>query len=89
MKYIPDCQITCVVHDKNLVIQQVGIAGNLYNVQDVVNWINNGTNTFYTLENGVRANVIAKKHPTSGRWFLTTDPDGYNENNLDFLPKCK
>ena len=83
-----DCWITCIVHDDKKVIIKVGIAGRLYTVQHIVNCINGKTDTFYTMAGGKRADVYAKKHPTSGRWFLTTKPDSLDENNLDFLPQC-
>jgi len=57
-------------------------------VQQIVDWINGGKHTFYTFVDK-RADVYAKKHPTSGRWFLTTKPDSIDENNLDFLPQCR
>lgn len=50
--------------------------------------IKNGTWTFYTVVNGVRATVLVRRHPTSGREFLTTSPDGVRPNNLLLLPDC-
>ena len=81
-------QITCVVQDSNGIITSVGINGQTYTVITVVNWILNRTHTFFTMKNGYRAQVYAKQHPTTKRWFLTTEPDGTRENNLDFLPHC-
>jgi len=43
------------------------------------------TNTFYTNEGGVRANVrIGKRTTETGgtHYYLTTEPDGYPPNNL-------
>jgi len=47
-----------------------------------------GRYVFYTSVNGVRANVLVKRHPVSGRKYLTTSPDGYQPNNLLKLPDC-
>lgn len=79
-------QITRIVHDEHEVITDVEIAGKLFPVKQVVDWINGKVYTFFTLVGGHRANVYAKMHPVSRRWFLTTDPDGIDENNLDNLP---
>jgi hypothetical protein len=83
-----DLQILCVVQDQQGVIQRVGIGSNTHPVIDVVNWILNGTYSFYTLKNGYKARVYARQHSATKRWFLTTEPDNTRENNLDFLRKC-
>ena len=57
-------------------------------ISKVITWIDSG-HTFYALEIYERAIVHKKQHPESKRWFLTTNPDDMNENNLDFLPTCK
>lgn len=79
-------QITCVVKDNQDNIIQVGIGGNRYTIQQIVNAMNN-RDTFFTMKNGHMADVYAKKSPL-GNLFLTTDPDGITANNLDFLPRC-
>jgi hypothetical protein len=43
--------------------------------------------TFYTLVNNVRANVRIGWHQLK-REYLTTEPDGYQPNNLLALPEC-
>ena len=48
---------------------------------DVVNLISAGQATFYTMVDGVRANVIVE------RWYLKTVADGFTPNNLDSLPE--
>src|SRR5688500_11710046 len=47
-----------------------------------------GTWAFYTLVNGLRADVVIRTHPRSGREYLTTLPDGARQNNLLYLPNC-
>jgi hypothetical protein len=55
---------------------------------DIWNWINDNTHTYHTNEGGNRAEVYHRIHPKTERKFLTTEPDGKNENNLDFLSYC-
>ena len=83
-----DFQIVCKIHDENEVITHVGIGKDKYAVKIVVDWINEGTHTFYTLEDGKRAKVYARQRSDTGTWFLTTNPDSDDVNNLDFLPAC-
>lgn len=82
-------EIKCVVQDNNGVITQVGVGNSRYTVQNIVDDIRNNRFQYYTSKAGKNVDVYAKQHPTSGRWFLTTDPDDTKENNLDFLPKCQ
>ena len=46
-----------------------------------------GEFTFYTLVNNVRANVRIGFHHLKSE-YLTTEPDGYQPNNLLALPEC-
>ncbi len=48
---------------------------------DVVNLITSKQATFYTLVDGLRANVAVE------RWYLKTVADGFIPNNLDALPE--
>ena len=82
-----DLQITCIQESEGR-ITHVGVQDNgIQSISKVIAWIDRG-NTFYTLENNKRAVVYKKQHSESKRWFLTTNPDDINENNLDFLPTC-
>ncbi|WP_374650988.1 DUF3892 domain-containing protein [Rhizorhabdus sp.] len=56
-------------------------------VDAVINAIGNG-HTFWTMVRGYRVEVVRKIHPTSGRWYVTTEPDGFPPNNLLNLPHC-
>jgi hypothetical protein len=82
-------EIRCVVHDADNVIVRVGLGHKTYPIQQVIDWIRIGKCGLYVSKNNKRAVVYAKEHPTSGRWFLTTDPGGLEENDLDFLPEHK
>ena len=82
-----DLQITCK-QESEVGITHVGVQNNgIQSISKVIAWIDRG-NTFYTLENNKRAVVYKKQHSESKRWFLTTNPDDMNENNLGFLPAC-
>ncbi len=82
-----DLQITCIRESEGR-ITHVGVQDNaIQPISIVIAWIDRG-HTFYTLENNKRAEVYKKQHPETKRWFLTTNPDDINENNLDFLPTC-
>ena len=82
-----DLQITCIQESEGR-ITHVGVQSNgIQTITTVIAWINSG-HTFFTNENGIRAEVYKKQHPKSKRWFLTTDPDSIEENNLDFLDQC-
>ena len=52
----------------------------------MVESIDNGTNTFYTLVNGKRANVGVVNGP-NGK-YVQTHADGQWNNNLLALPEC-
>ena len=48
--------------------------------------IENGSDTFHTMVNGTRAEVIIAKH--NGNKYLKTENDGEQPNNLLSLPEC-
>ena len=82
-----DLQITCIQESEGR-ITHVGVQDNgIQSISKVIAWIDRG-HTFYTLEDNKKASVYKKQHPESKRWFLTTNPDDTNENNLDFLSTC-
>lgn len=47
-----------------------------------------GIHTYYTMNNGLRAKVVIRRHYISNREYLTTEPDGYSGNNLSKLQTC-
>jgi len=84
---VADLQINCK-QESEVGITHVGVQDNgIQSISKVIAWIDRG-HTFYTLEDNKRAGVYKKQHPESKRWFLTTNPDDMNENNLGFLPTC-
>ena len=82
-----DLQITCKQESEGRITHVEVQDNGIQPISKVIAWIDRG-HTFYTLENNQRAEVYKKQHPESKRWFLTTNPDDINENNLDFLPAC-
>ncbi|MBI3842708.1 MAG: DUF3892 domain-containing protein [Thaumarchaeota archaeon] len=86
---MPELQINCVIQENN-VITTVGIGDKVYAVQTVVDWLNaNKENRCYTFKDNKKAEVVARKHKETGKWYLTTNPDDTRMNNLDFLDSCK
>ena len=82
-----DLQITCIQESEGRITHVEVQDNGIQSISKVIAWIDRG-HTFYTLEDNKRAVVHKKQHPESKRWFLTTNPDDMNENNLDFLPTC-
>ena len=82
-------EINCIRHDQNKVITHVGLKEDgVYIVPEIVENIRQNKHTYFTIRGGYRARVYARQRSDTGRWFLTTDPDGRDANNLDFLPYC-
>jgi len=87
-----DYEIDCIRHDSDKIITHVGIKNDkIYPVMEIVRRINasGATDRFFTNRNGQRVRVHARQRSDTGRWYLTTDPDSTNENNLDFLLYCR
>jgi len=54
--------------------------------ETVISEIESGVNTFYTLVNSVRAEVVVATH--NGHKYIKTENDGLHPNNLLSLPEC-
>ncbi len=84
-----DCQITRTRKDGPDVDRRIDgceVAGTVYWTDQIISWIENRTNTFFTNYAGRRAEVYVRVR--NNRKFLTTSPDGYGQNNLLLLPDC-
>jgi Protein of unknown function (DUF3892) len=85
-----DVQITCINKlprdNSHEGITHFGGATWKWTRQQVVDSINSGSNTFYTLVDGKRANVGVVDGP-NGR-YVRTHADGYWNDNLLALPEC-
>lgn len=86
-----DVQVTCInkvnrqsFHEG---ITHLGGAGWKWTRQEVINSINAGTNTFYTMVGGKRAN-IGVVNGINGS-YVQTYADGAYNNNLLSLPECQ
>jgi Protein of unknown function (DUF3892) len=88
VKYLmTEFEIVCVIQDLQGIITHVGLNnGQVYPIMTIIDSMPH--HSYCTYGNWQKAVVFRKRHPTSGRWFLTTNPDDTRENNLDFLPKC-
>ncbi len=73
-------------HDRR--IDAVKIGNGLFPIDQVIAWIRSGEHRFLVSVQGRSVWVIARQHPTSFRWYLTTEGDGFPPNNLLSLPAC-
>jgi hypothetical protein len=85
-----DAQVTCINkqqrNNTHEGITHLGGAGWKWTRQEVINSINNGTNTFFTMVGGKRADVGVVNGPNGQ--YVRTHADGYYNDNLLALPEC-
>lgn len=85
-----DVQVTCINkqprQNPHEGITHLGNLTGKWTRAQVINWIESGTHTFFTLENGKRADVDVVDGP-NGK-YLRTHADGYYSDNLLALPEC-
>ena len=85
-------KITCISRDgpdPDYRIDAAGFSGNVYPIDQIVRWIQNNDHQFYVSDDrGDSIWVGVRQHPTSGRFYLATEPDGNPLNNLKSLPEC-
>jgi hypothetical protein len=89
---VADLHVTCIRkrgshYDPHERIEGIGGDGWYKTEATAISEIENGTNTFYVLVNGIRSNVVVATH--NGRKYLKTTADGYEPNNLLALPECQ
>lgn len=87
-------EVTCIIPDGGDADRRIDrLGGNgpsgrwQDSIDNVINAIANG-HDFWVQVAGRRVKVIRKQHPTSYRWYLTTEGDGFPPNNLLKLPRC-
>lgn len=83
-------RIICKVHDSQKIVTKVGVEGEGTSplpIEVVWDRIKNNDEEFYTLKDGARAPVKARK-TDQGTKYLTTRPDNTIVNNLDELDSC-
>jgi hypothetical protein len=80
--------ITHKRHDDDKVVTHVQVADTVYEINPIISQIENQTEEFYTRYGDKTADVSVRTHPTSGKKYLWSQPDGCPSNNLDNLPDC-
>jgi hypothetical protein len=80
-------QVTCVQHDIHRNITSIGAGAQRWSTAQAISEIDGKRKRFYTLVNGVRADVQVMQ-TKEGKKYLRTDPDKTTRNNLDDLPTC-
>jgi hypothetical protein len=89
-----DRRVTCVkrlvveIPDKHAGITHLGGENWLLSRGEVIKAINSGTDSFYTLEDGKRAEIRVRSGIPPYPDFVQTDADGRWTNNLLALPDC-
>ena len=88
-----DFQITCIVkrgghYNPHERIEALGNSAGkwMLSESDMIRRIEAREDTFYTMVNGRRADIIVAVH--NNRKYLKTTADGYAPNNLLNLPDC-
>jgi len=81
-------RIKCRNRDTQERLISVGIGSKTFTVEQVWEWIENKTYGFYTFENNHKA-IVRTGVSKTGRKYITTNPDGVTENNLDELGDCQ
>ncbi len=84
-----NCRIIAKRHNNSIdeIVTHVKV-DKIYQIETIIKWIEDGTNTFYTEYEGNVATVYVKVHPISKKKFLISKSDRVPENNLDYLPNC-
>ncbi|MBA1141776.1 DUF3892 domain-containing protein [Mesorhizobium neociceri] len=85
-----DVQVTCINkvprENKHEGITHLGNSTGKWTRSQVIQWIEDGTNTFYTMVGGKRANVLVVNGP-NGK-YVRTHADGTYNDNLLALTEC-
>jgi hypothetical protein len=88
-----DVRVTCInkirrdnPHEGITHVGGTGGGGWVWTREQVIQSINNGTNTFFVLENNRRADVAVINGPNGP--YLRTHADGNWTDNLLALPEC-
>ena len=85
-----DAQVNCINkanrESRHEAITHLGGSGWRWTRQEVINSINNKSNTFYTLVAGKRADIGVVDGPNGQ--FVRTYADGVWTDNLLALPEC-
>lgn len=86
-------QVTSIRRDRahpGCLIEAVGFAGQIYDVDDTMRWLNaSPDNQLWVVDDeGESVWVSARQHLRTGRYFLTTERGGQPLSELQSLPEC-
>ena len=70
-------------------IQGLGGAFGWLGTDRIIEMINYGHNFFTSPVSGVGRKIIVAQHPSTRRYYLKTEADGVEPNNILALPPCK
>ena len=79
-------EIICIIKDKNGMISHCGVKGyGIQSIEIIENLIREETCTFIAYA-GEDNKIVYTKSSKDGTIFLTTDPNSFDMDTLDFLP---
>ncbi len=73
-------QITAIRPDAQDVDRRIDglqIEGTIWPIDKVIDWIRTGTHAFWVKSGAGKVRVIVARHWLSGRYFLTTEGEGF------------
>lgn len=85
---IPELVISCVKKNNQGNIVQVGIDGEIFDVNTIAERIWAREYAYFAIAMGIRVRVFAMRDPVSNEPYLTTTTNQKLPNSLNFLPKC-
>lgn len=86
-------QVTCITRDRadpDWRIGAVGFNSKVYPIDAVIEWLQaSDENKLWVVDdNGKSVWVVVRQRVDTGRYYLTTEPDGHPLNNLASLKEC-
>lgn len=78
-------QITAIrpdAQDADRRIEGLQIEGTIWPIEKVIEWTRSGTHRFWVMSGAGKVRVIVARHWLSGRYFLTTEGEGFPPNAL-------
>ncbi|MDO9361888.1 MAG: DUF3892 domain-containing protein [Sphingopyxis sp.] len=78
-------QITAIRPDAQDVDRRIDglqIEGTIWPIEKVIGWVRDGTHAFWVKADAGKVRVIVARHWMSGRYFLTTEGEGFPPNAL-------
>jgi hypothetical protein len=89
---MPEYQVTCITRDgsdPDWRIDSIGFSNQVFDIDEVITRLRaSSQNRLWVNAVGTNAWVGIRRHPTSQRDYLATEPDGYPLNHLSNLKDC-